>query len=161
MLKYIPIVPQTFKHSSGAEFRFRPSTLSSQKEWRQLCATAIPATAISSDPATKETTLNWDLLPAHVQASLNMDGYRFPAYLLESCSGVVGEDGEPHDIGQWPVDQRTDLILTACESDLTMKPWLDRLIAGPEKKSTGLDTSKQLVGPEVLPGLSQEKPGAT
>lgn len=161
MLKYIPAGPQTFKHSSGAEFHFRPATSSAQKEWRQLCAADIPAEALSKDPVTNAVTLNWDALPAHVQGAFNMDLYRYPAYLLGRCSGVVGEDGEPHDVGQWTVDQRTDLVFTACESDPTMDAWLKRLVVGPEKKSTELDTGKQLVGAEMLPGLPPEELGPT
>jgi len=122
--------------ATDAEFKFRQSTEKDREELEIY---------VSSEGNINNQSSLW------TNYALNRDDYH-AAWLLEDFSGVQ-QDGKAHNIKQFDLRSKADLIRELKEADSKFSPWFKAHCEPPEKKITEVAASGELVDAGTVPAV--------
>jgi len=125
--------------ATDAEFKFRQST---EKEREELEAYVASEKSINN-----EVSLWTDY-------ALHKDDYH-AAWLLEDFSGVQqgGQGGKAHDIKQFDLRSKADLIQKLKEADAKFSHWFESFCEPPEKKIAEVAAGGEVVDGGSVPAV--------
>jgi uncharacterized protein YdcH (DUF465 family) len=84
--------------------------------------------------------------------AMNKEDYS-AAWLLEDFSGVQDENGNPHSIANFNLQDKAGLIRKLKETDPKFEPWFASHCEQPEKKIKEMDADREVVEPGSVQGL--------